>query len=167
MSKGFGLVQRKLAAIFDSNPDDAFRVDELCWKIYGDDGYLPEKKQRVAVIRAAKGLVAKRADLDWIGSSGPGHSLVFYHWASVMSYARARLKTWGCRLDGEYGIDHRLSPGGYEYENYLKEGGQWWLDVQEQIAKETGDAALQEKLQPLIKEREAKFAAAMTMLRGG
>ena len=69
MSKGFGSVQRKIAEILAANIDDAFRVDELCRKVYGD--YLVEKKQRVSVIRAAKALVKKRPDLSWTGSGGP------------------------------------------------------------------------------------------------
>ena len=50
MSKGFGAVQRKIAEVLAKDIDDAFRVDELCREVYGND--LPEKKQRVSVIRA-------------------------------------------------------------------------------------------------------------------
>jgi len=65
--------------------DDAFRVDELCRKVYGE--YWVEKKQRVSVVRAAKALVRKRPDLDWTGSGGPGKGLVFFIRGSAMSYA--------------------------------------------------------------------------------
>lgn len=159
MSKGFGAVQRKIAEVLAANVDEAFRVDELCWKVYGE--YLVEKKQRVSVIRAAKALVKKRPDLDWMGSSGPRGGLAFYNRGSVMSYARARMKSWGYR---ESRIDKGLKPGGLEHE-YIAEGGAWWLHVQEWIAKQNNDQSKLEQLKPMLDAQKQKAAALMGMLR--
>ena len=117
MSKGFGSVQRKIAEILATSFDDAFRVDELCRKVYGE--YWVEKKQRVSVVRAAKALVRKRPDLDWTGSGGPGKGLVFFNRGSVMSYARAMLKARGLP---ESQVQVHLLPGGWSHE-YIAEGG--------------------------------------------
>ena len=162
MSKGFGAVQRKIAEVLAKDSDDAFRVDELCREVYGDD--VPEKKQRVAVIRAGKALVKKRPDLSWTGSGGPGLGLVFFHQASVMSYAKARLKALGYSEDR---IHRGLRPGGDEHGLIVK-GGAYWLDVQEWIAKRDNDKARLSKnsgrcSMPQKREHEATVATLRDM----
>jgi len=159
MSKGFGSVQRKIAEVLAANVDDAFRVDELCRRVYGK--YRVEKKQRVSVIRAAKALVKKRPDLSWMGSSGPGMGLVFFNQASVMSYARARLKDLGYSDDR---IHAGLVPGGLEYK-YIAEGGVWWLHVQEWIANQNNDRGRLEQLKPMLDAQKQQAAAAIAELR--
>jgi hypothetical protein len=158
MGKGFGSVQHKIAEILAANVDDALRVDELCWKVYGE--YLVEKKHRVSVIRAAKALVKKQPDLDWMGSSGPRGGLAFYNRGSVMSYARARLKARGLP---ESQIQVHLAPGGWAHE-YIAEGGAWWLHVQEWIANQSNDQARLEQLKPMVDAQKQKAAAMMRML---
>ena len=161
MSKGFGTVQRKIAEVLAANFDDAFRVDELCWKVYGE--HWVEKKQRVSVIRAAKPLVQKCPDLSWTGSSGPRGGLVFFNRGSVMSYARARLKARGY---SESRIHDGLKPGGWEHE-YIAKGGAWWLHVQEWIAKNSNDSARLEELKPMLDSQKAKTAAMIAMAMSG
>lgn len=158
MSKGFGSVQRKIAEVLAANFDDAFRVDELCRKVFGES--LVEKKQRVSVIRAAKALVKKRPDLSWMGSSGPGAGLVFFNQASVMSYARAWMKGGGYSDDQ---IHADLAPGGDEHEN-IAEGGVWWLHVHEWIANQNNDKARLEELKPMLDAQKAKSDAAQAEL---
>jgi hypothetical protein len=160
MSKGFGSVQRKIAELLAANVDDAFRVDELCWKVYGE--YRVEKKWRVSIIRAAKALVKKRPDLDWTSSSGPRGGLAFFNRGSVMSYARARLKARGLP---ESQIQVHLAPGGWAHE-YIAEGGAWWLHVQEWIANQSNDQAKIAQLKPMLDAQKQKAAAIMARLRG-
>jgi hypothetical protein len=89
-----------------TNPDDAFTVPELCREVYGEsaielrstdqcDGShsATEKKHRVAVLRAAKALIKTHPEINCFGSTGFG--IAFFNQASVMSYARARLKARG------------------------------------------------------------------------
>ena len=159
MSKGFGAVQRKIAEVLAKDIDDAFRVDELCREVYGND--LPEKKQRVSVIRAGKALVKKRPDLSWTGSGGPGFGLVFFHQASVMSYAKARLKSLGY---SEEQIHRGLMPGGDHYRLIVK-GGTWWLDVQEWIANQSNDKAKLKELRPMRDAQKKERATAVATLR--
>jgi hypothetical protein len=160
MSKGFGSVQRKIAEILATSFDDAFRVEELCRKVYGE--YWVEKKQRVSVVRAAKALVKKRPDLDWTGSGGPGKGLVFFNRGSVMSYARAMLKARGLP---ESQIQVHLLPGGWSHE-YIAEGGAWWLHVKEWIANQSNDQARIAQLKPTLDAQKQKAAAMMAKLRG-
>jgi hypothetical protein len=69
MSKGLGHVGRAILAAFEDEPDNAFTTEELCERAYPSTAkYLPERAQRVAVLRAVKRLTALRPDLgirDW------------------------------------------------------------------------------------------------------
>jgi hypothetical protein len=138
----------------DAKVDEAFTVYELCREVYGASA----KKHRVAVIRAAKGLLKTRPDLGCLGCSGFGFA--FFHQSSVMSYARARLKASG-RWAGD--IDARLAPGGDEYEK-VAEGGAWWLRVQKWIAHQANDVARLEELKLMPDTEEQERAAIMAML---
>jgi hypothetical protein len=160
MSKGFGTVQRKIAEIMAANVDDAFRTDELCRKVYGYKHWV-EKKERVSVIRAAKALMKKRPDIEWVGSSGPRGGLVFFNQGSVMSYARARLKSWGLP---DHVIREQLAPGGGR-DTEIAEGGSWWLRVHEWIANQNNDKARLEELKPMLDAQKAQTAAWMAMAR--
>lgn len=79
MSRGPGWIQREILAIFDNADYPAFDTSELCRRIYKTTAI--EKKHRVAVIRAIRGLVKGRlralrvwrpefekADLVWFDS---------------------------------------------------------------------------------------------------
>ena len=162
MSKGLGSIQRHLLQIFDASPEEAFRVDELCWSIYGARGYFPTKSQRVAVIRAGKNLVSIRAALDWFFCTGPGRSLAFYNHLSVMSYARGWMKSQG---QSNSDIEARLGVGGCDHEKIV-EGGVWWLAVQAWVAEHhNDDTAKSALLQPTLDTKNKEREQAVVMLR--
>src|SRR5262249_61785787 len=94
MSKGPGQVQRAIMAAFESEPDNAFLLSELCEHAYPRIKRI-EKKHRVAVARAAKTIKT----IDSIQRQTLGRELVFYDPLNVMSYAMARLKS--DFIDGE------------------------------------------------------------------
>jgi len=87
MSRGLGYVQRAIVAYFEAEPDNAFLLSELCERVYPRVNRV-EKKHRVAVARAAKGIKT----LDHLERETLGRELVFYDPLNVMSYAMARMK---------------------------------------------------------------------------
>jgi len=92
MSKGPGHVSRAIEAALEVEPDNAFTIEDLCERVYRRLNRV-EKKHRVAVLRAAKAIVARRPNLDWMSSEGLGGTLVLFDRYRVLSYAMARLKT--------------------------------------------------------------------------
>lgn len=59
MSKGLGRLERAIVEASNADPDNAFSVGDLCDLIYSVE---PEKKHRVAVLRAMKNVVARNSD---------------------------------------------------------------------------------------------------------
>ena len=62
MSRGPGRIERAIASAFAAEPDNAFTIGDLCIRVYPEiaRGFaLPEKKHRVAVLRAAKKVAAQ------------------------------------------------------------------------------------------------------------
>src|SRR5262245_12662335 len=55
MSRGFGRIQREIAALLESEPWGAWTTTELCQRIYRIQNI--EKRHRVAVTRALRGQV--------------------------------------------------------------------------------------------------------------
>src|SRR5262249_19279133 len=94
MSKGPGQVQRAIMAAFESEPDNAFLLSELCERAYPRINQI-QGKHRVAVTGAAK----TNNTNDPIQRQTLGRELVFYDPLNVMSYAMARLKS--DFIDGE------------------------------------------------------------------
>jgi hypothetical protein len=92
MSKGPGRVSRAIEATLEAEPDNAFTIEDLCDRVYRGINRT-EKKHRVSVLRAAKAIVARRPDLDWMTGEGLGGTLVIFNRYCVFSYAMARLKT--------------------------------------------------------------------------
>jgi hypothetical protein len=92
MSKGPGRVSRAIEAAIEADPDNAFTIEDLCDRVYPGVNRV-EKKHRVAVLRAAKAIVARRPELRWMIGEGLGGTLVVYDRYRVLSYAMARLKT--------------------------------------------------------------------------
>jgi hypothetical protein len=105
--------------------------------------------------------VKKRPDLSWTGSGGPGLGLIFFHQASVMSYAKARLKALGYSEDR---IHRGLMPGGDHYRLIVK-GGAYWLDVEEWSANQNNDKARLKELRPMLDAQRKERAAAVATLR--
>lgn len=65
MSKGYGIVQRKIAALFESNPNQKFPIRKLVELVF--ETPCPTRTQYVAVSRAAKKVAA---DQGWMSGSG-------------------------------------------------------------------------------------------------
>jgi hypothetical protein len=157
-SKGLGRIQRRIDSILAASPEDAFSVEDLCKRIYETE--VVEKRHRVAVLRAGKGLLKKGTAFHRFGSSRRG-GLVFFNQGSVMSYGIARLKARDYRPSR---IRKGLAPGGLERQ-YIEEGAVWWLAVQEWIAQNTGDTAKLEELKPMRDAQNQKFAAMIALCR--
>ena len=91
-------IERALAAIFDSERDNAFTLEDLCERIWPDmypdmQGAPVKKKHRSSVARAAHNLVRRRPEIQCFHGAGLGGPLVFFRHDEVMSYAMARLNT--------------------------------------------------------------------------
>ena len=155
MSKGLGHVGRAVLAAFEDDPDNAFTTEELCERAYPDEReWAAEREQRVAVLRAVKGLAARRPDLgirDW-RSDGRGGEAVFYCRYRVLSYATARLKAENWRDEA---LRAKLGPGGAHYER-VQPGGAWMRHTEMAIAERDGD---HEKLARLEAEQKAAIDA--------
>jgi hypothetical protein len=91
MSKGPGHVSRAIEAALEAEPDNAFTIEDLCDRVYRGVNRV-EKKHRVAVLRAAKAIVARCPDFDCMTGEGLGGTLVIFNRYRVMSYAMAWLK---------------------------------------------------------------------------
>jgi len=162
MSKGPGQVQRAIMAAFESEPDNAFLLSELCEHAYPRIKRI-EKKHRVAVARAAKTIKT----IDSIQRQTLGRELVFYDPLNVMSYAMARLKS--DFIDGEdyrnndprkaqlrkrskrkatteQDLRKRLAPGERQHKHIVK-GGAWWRHTEIERAKKRGDRKTLKRLQ--------------------
>ena len=97
MSRGPGRIGRALVAIFDSERDNAFTIQDLCERIWPDLYQDPqagriERKHRVAVVGAARNIARQRPEIQWLHGERLGRGLVFFRHDVVMSYAMARLK---------------------------------------------------------------------------
>jgi hypothetical protein len=155
MSKGFGIVQRKIDKLFSGDPEAVFTVEDLCKEVY--DAFDCTKAQRVAVIRAAKAVAKRHPGIEmWKGETRGGQS-IFLHHDNVTSYAVARLigeargATWA-RKDQSHARE-TLSKD-ERYAELIKPGGTWWLFVQNWIAERDGDKAKLAELQPKFDELE-------------
>ena len=92
MSKGPGRIERAIADILDGEADNAFTTEDLCERVYPGVNRV-EKKHRVAVLRAANGLVKRRDNTGCWWGENLGRTRVYFNIDNVMSYAMARLKT--------------------------------------------------------------------------
>jgi hypothetical protein len=160
MSKGLGRVQREIDSIFRLEPEGAFTVEDLCWRIYV---CLGEKRHRVAVIRAAKAVAKRHPGIHWWRSERAGSTLIFFHHDDVISYALARLKSDPWCDDDDKVLWQKL--GKEEYQELVKPGGSWWLHVQEWTAKRDNDAARLEELKPLLDAQQKRLDASAASLR--
>jgi hypothetical protein len=88
MSRGFGIIQCAIVAVFIAEPDNGLLLSELCERVYRGINRI-EKKHRVAVARAAY-------RIPWLAHMKRetlGCEVVFYNPASVLAYGMARLKS--------------------------------------------------------------------------
>jgi hypothetical protein len=168
-------VERAIGGIFDALPDAAFTTEELCGRVY--PGVEIERKHRVAALRAANKLVAKRDTLGVLAGEGLGGQRVFFRMDSVFSYGLARLKAddlyhyqsrdsrilpWNIKTEED--LRAPLIKGG-RYHKYMVRGGAWWKHVQswaaERKARRSGNA---ERLKRVLAEREEHNAKILSLL---
>ena len=89
MSKGPGRVERTIIAALAAAPRNALTTQELCERCY--EGPIT-KRQRVAVLRALKQVMARQPELATMASEGLGGQVVVYWRYEQASYAMATLK---------------------------------------------------------------------------
>ena len=123
--------------MFAAEPDNALLLSELCERVYRRSRKRIEKKHRISVARAAKGI----SELDYMAREALGHELVFYIPGNLMSYAMARLKTdfLDYRNNDPRKLHHRklteanlraeLAEGGHHH-HHIVEGGAWWEHIE-------------------------------------
>jgi hypothetical protein len=167
MSRGYGIIQRAIVAVFEAEPDNAFLLSELCERVYRGGINRIEKKHRVAVARAAY-------RIPWLAHMKRqtlGCEVVFYNSASVLAYGMARLKSHNfSRYErhsdprfrwkeprSEADLRAMLAPGG-DHHKYVVEGGAWWRSAKMKYAKCSGDDETYQRL----KDEEDKELTALT-----
>ncbi len=89
MSRGPGKIERAIRALFDAHPDEAFVTDELVEHCYPDVIGKIERKHQVAVLRAARQVIADDRDWDAWRINGMGRGWVFVNRDSARSIAFA------------------------------------------------------------------------------
>jgi hypothetical protein len=161
MSKGLGSVQRKINQLFAGDSEGVFTTEDLCREIYGGE---PSKKQRVAVLRAAKAVAKQHRDIACWKSETRGGTCIFFHHDNVMSYAIARQRGfWLNCCDSNTEARRQLKDESHC--ELMKPGGTWWLFVQQWIAERDNDTARLAELQPLLDAHEQQMTAMTESLR--
>ena len=163
MGRGPGRVEQIIEAVFETEPDNAFTIEDFCDRVY--PGEPIEKKHRVSVLRAAKQVAKRRSEIDTMAGEGLGGTLIFFYQYCVLSYAMARLKSFSYRTndkrrslrENEDDLRAKIAPGGSDHELIVR-GGAWWRHVEERIAKRDGDT---DKVARLKAEAAAELAAMM------
>jgi hypothetical protein len=131
-------IEATVEATLLSDLDNAYTVDDLCYRVYPGLKHI-QRKHRAAVIPAAKRVCQRLGEhWDWWRSEMRGGTLVFWNRASVMSYGMVRLKSDYLNAYRHSSTEAKLKagllPGGREHE-YVVPGGIWWKHCQEDIAK--------------------------------
>jgi hypothetical protein len=97
MSKGPGSVMRKIDQLFRGDPEAVFSTADLCAHVYGLDLYSLSfqfpKKQRVAVIRAARAVAKNHPAIHALKSKHRGASWFWFHLNNPKSCAIAHSHT--------------------------------------------------------------------------
>lgn len=129
-------IERAIKILFTSKPDSAFTTDDLCEHVFclGEDDPI-ERKQRVAVLSAAKKVCEQIDDAywNWWQRLYSNSSLkIFWNQLSLTSTAM-----WHMVGTIHYGSEKKckaaLAPGG-ESHNSIVEGGSYWNEWQENVA---------------------------------
>lgn len=169
MSKGPGHVQRVVVAAFADKSDDAFTTKELVALAY-PGANRPEKKHRVAVLRAAKAVAAK---LGWTYAySAPGCECIFHNPCSARSYGIARMLGGfeGARTIAEArAIADGLHPHQAHYNRYrarLLPGGDWHSHVEFHQARRDGDTDKAESLGARFTAKAESARKLLDVVRG-
>jgi hypothetical protein len=164
MSKGPGRVERAIEVVFRNNPDQTFSTDELWPFVYPGANRL-EKKHRVSIIRAAKG-VAER--IGWRGrrQERPRGQIIWHNLTDARSYRLAQLRCDFLNNGRSIAdLERRLDdPNAYQSEwAGVQPGGIWTLHVEVHKADLAGDTALGDRLRAeltaMVASRQAAFTA--------
>ena len=166
MSRGFGIIQCAIVAVFIAEPDNGLLLSELCERVYRGINRI-EKKHRVAVARAAY-------RIPWLAHMKRetlGCEVVFYNPASALAYGMARLKSdnfsryerhndprfqWKePRSEADF---RAMLASGRDHHKYVVEGGAWWRHAKKEYAKCSGD----DKTYQRLKNEQNKELAALT-----
>ena len=165
MSRGYGIIQRAIVAVFEAEPDNGLLLSELCERVYRGINRI-EKKHRVAVARAAYRIPC----LAHMKRQTLGCEVVFYNPASVLAYGMARLKSdnfsryerhsdprfrWE-QPRSEADLRAMLASGG-DHHKYVAEGGAWQRFAKLEYAKCSGDDEMYQR----IKDEQQKELAAL------
>jgi hypothetical protein len=131
MSRGPGSIERAISQAFETEPSRTFTVEELTLIAYPGINR-PEKKHRVAVLRAADKVGSRSG---WIGrrAERPGGTIIYSNLYDHRSYALGRIRrnivaNWRDAEYPERAIDDpKVCPSDYES---AQPGGVWWLHVE-------------------------------------
>ena len=161
MSRGPGRLEIAIAKAFGSCPSGTFTIEELVPVCYPGLNR-PEKKHRVAILRAAD-RVASRMYWQRKCAERPGHPVIYRNLLDVRSYTLGKLRcdmVWGGRSLTviEQMVD---DPEAYRSEwADMQPGGAWWRHVEINRAvhegREADAVAAQADLERFAEE---KFAA--------
>ena len=161
MSKGPGIIQRKINALFAADPQGVFTTEDLCREVYGSLEIT--KKQRVAVLRAAKAVIGWSPGMECWRSPRQGRTCIFFFHDNVMSYAIARQRNddW-CETNTEA----KQSLQTLQHKELMAPGGAWWLHVQMWIAERDNDTARLAELQHKLDKELGAMPAWIGKLTG-
>lgn len=189
MSRGLGRIERAIRTLFAADPDMAYTTEDVCaacypganeWKVedklHGIElRWGVERKHRVAVLRAAKKLIA--SDPDWRCRSSwfnRGNMLVFYNAASPESTAIAQHLTPHCtterareRARWARGCKQRADTETGELDRSIRWGKEDWEQIERKVARHVAlrdapDPVERERLTALYEAEGAKYLAEMT-----
>lgn len=153
MSRGPGRIERAIGEAFTASPEQVFTVEHLCLICYPGINR-PEKRHRVAVIRAAEN-VCRRQHWDWARRS----TLVFFNTVNIRSYTRMAI--YGPHM--ERNLDYPKA----RHHEYTRPGGTWWYHVEIAKARVAGDDALADRLSAELKiDNEDRMAALQERMAG-
>jgi hypothetical protein len=145
MSKGPGVIQRAISGLFAADPEGVFTTEDLCREVYASRQ--PSKKERVAILRAAKALMHRYPGMVCQKAETQGGTCIFFHHDNLVSYAIARLRSdrlIKCPSNAQARLDLQKE----RCRKLMAHGGSWWLLVQDWIAKRDHDTARLQELKP-------------------
>lgn len=165
MNKGSCKLQTAVLSALRGGPNRSFSLDDLVASVYSD---LPpiEKKYRVAVMRAAKRVVAE-AEWSWLRAASRGAAILFFNPYDVRSYCHAQLRSrwWKQHF---YKLPERLDrlmdSNDPCHDKDAIPNGLWHQDVARWIAVREENPELSTRLQ---KQRRRQANSALAALRVG
>ena len=168
MSKGPGKRQAAIEAVFTSEHDDIFSLDDLVAIAFPGLNRV-EKKHRVATARSAAGACRQRGWMMFHREAKGGGN-VYFNKRSLRSYSLARVRCDSCCNDLSTGILRQLvddkDTHGWNHrfrsrEDLMKPGGAWFNHVQCWRAELDGTDEEREAAQKLVRRQTAAVMSAL------